>query len=1086
MAVLLGSMSMTAASYSDWTSTNKGQISSTSSNTYTITANAGDVLSFDWLVSSESNYDKLIITIGGTEVLNKSGELSGTYQHTFTSSGTYSMEVKYTKDGSVDRGDDYAKVYNIALNTGNNSGDSNTENIVASGTCGDNITWVLHNDGTFKIEGTGITTSTPWSDNYASEIKTVIIGEGVTKIGRYAFEGCSNLTSISIPESVTGIGRYAFRGCSSLTSITIPEGVTSIEDSAFEGCGSLTSITFPEGVTSIGSSAFQDCSSLTSITIPKDVTSIGYSAFSYCSNLISIIVEEGNLIYDSRENCNAIIKTETNELIAGCQSTIIPNSVTGIGRAAFMGCTGLSDITIPESVTSIGYAAFNSCSSLTSITIPKGVTSVGDYAFFYCSNLISIIVEEGNLVYDSRGNCNAIIKTETNELIAGFQSTIIPNSVTSIGWAAFYSCTGLTDITIPEGVKSIRDNAFNGCTNLSRITIPNSIKQIGSSAFRNTNLPVEDNIRYAGTWAIEVTDGTKDEYILRNNTTGIADAAFYNCTNLAAINIPESVTIIGNSAFSYCSSLTTINIPEGVTSISQYTFSNTNLPVENNIRYAGTWAVEVTGVKDKYTLRDNTTGIADYMFEQGSMTEITLPYNLKHIGNYVCSNCNSLTSLTIPNSVTSIGEAAFMNCWRVISVTIPSSVTSIGGRAFTGRGDGTSIVVDANNPVYDSRGDCNAIICTETNHLIVGCSTTVIPNSVTSIGEFAFMNCGITSFLIPNGVTCIKYGTFAGSGLLTSISIPSSVTSIENFAFASCRSLKTIICRNDVPPTCEVDAFQSVDMGTCTLEVPLNSVSIYRETSPWSECNISAIVPQTLVLNDGEVFENEENMIVEDITYTRIFNNTNWQALYVPFEIPVTEEFLADFEVADLNDVRQYDRDEDGVKDETVIEAFKVTSGTLEANYPYLIRAKVAGEKTITVTNATLYAAEENSIDCSSIREKFTFTGTYSRLSSEKLPQGEGYYALSGGVWLPVAEGASLGAFRFYLKVDSRSGSNAGQSNAIRMRVIDENGKEDGATGIENSEFKIQNSELIYDLQGRRVEHPTKGMYIVNGVKRVF
>lgn len=238
--------------------------------------------------------------------------------------------------------------------------------------------------------------------------------------------------------------------------------------------------------------------------------------------------------------------------------------------------------------------------------------------------------------------------------------------------------------------------------------------------------------------------------------------------------------------------------------------------------------------------------------------------------------------------------------------------------------------------------------------------------------------------------------------------------------------------------------------------------------------------------DDTESFAQSKVTECASLTYTRTFNNTNWQALYVPFEIPVTEEFLADFEVADLNDIRQYDRDEDGVKDETVVEAFKVKSGVLEANYPYLIRAREAGEKTITVTDATLYATEENSIDCSSVREKFTFTGTYSQLSSEELPQGEGYYALSGGVWQPVAEGALLGAFRFYLKVDSRNSLNATQGNAIRMRIIGEDGEEDDATRIDTSEFNDLNSELIFDLQGRRVENPTKGVYIVNGVKRVF
>ena len=981
IAALLCSITVSAATYSDWTSTNKGQNSSTSSNTYTIAANAGDVLTFDWLVSSESNYDWLTVTLNGSEIIKKSGEASNSYQYTFTSSGTYTMVVKYTKDGSVNGGSDYAKVYNIVLDTGGTGGDSDTENIVASGTCGDNLTWRLHYDGTLTIEGTGQMTSSPWSDDYKSCIKTIIVGEGVTSIGRSAFEGCSSLTSITIPNSVTSIGDYAFRGCSSLTSITIP----------------------------------------------NSVTSIGGYAFSGCSNLISIIVEEGNLVYESRENCNAIIKTATNELIQGSQSTIIPESVTSIGDYAFRGC-----------------------SSLTSITIPNSVTSIGD--------------------------------------------------------DAFSGCTGLTAITIPEGVTSIDDNAFNGCTNLTHITIPNSVTSIDQYAFFNTNLPIENNIRYAGTWAVEVTDDTKDKYTLRNNTTGIADntfsgrtnltaitipnsvtsiggSAFYGCTGLTAINIPDGVKSIGSSAFSGCSSLASITIPNSVTSIGHSAFINTNLPIENNIRYAGTWAVEVTDdTKDKYTLRDNTTGIADNMFEYyENMTGITLPDNLRYIGDRVCIGCNSLTSLTIPNGVISIGAFAFGYCFNLTSVTIPSSVTSIGEWAFTGCRNRTSIVVDANNTVYDSRGNCNAIISTETNHLIVGCSTTIIPNSVTSIGALAFLFCGITSVIIPNGVTRIEGATFVAS-TLTSISIPGSVTSIAQDAFADCSSLKTITCRNVVPPTCEVDAFLNVDMGTCALEVPLNSVTTYRETSPWSGFNISAIVPQTLVLNDGENFENEENMIVESITYTRNFKNTNWQALYVPFEIPY-ENIKDDFVVAYINDVHQFDDDDDGAIDRTQVEAIKVTGGVLRANYPYMIRAKVAGEKSITVTDATLYATEENSIDCSSVFDTYTFTGTYSKIPASELPKEEGYYALSGGSWKQFASGAtsSLGAFRIYMKIDSRDANATVEARAIEMRVIGDD--EEGATGVENPAFETQKSELIYDLQGRRVENPAKGLYIVDGRK---
>jgi len=160
---------------------------------------------------------------------------------------------------------------------------------------------------------------------------------------------------------VVSIGDEAFRECTSLTSVTIPESVTSIGVNAFYYCISLPSVTIPNGVTSIGNVAFCVCSSLTSVTIGNGVTSIGYEVFSYCSNLASIKVETGNLTYDSRDNCNAIIETATNTLIAGCLSTTIPESVTSIGDNAFFGCHKLTSIDIPNSVTSIGYQAFRDC-----------------------------------------------------------------------------------------------------------------------------------------------------------------------------------------------------------------------------------------------------------------------------------------------------------------------------------------------------------------------------------------------------------------------------------------------------------------------------------------------------------------------------------------------------------------------------------------------------------------------------------------------------------------------------------------------------------------------------------------------------
>ena len=227
-------------------------------------------------------------------------------------------------------------------------------------------------------------------------LTSVTIPNSVTSIGSYAFEVCRSLTSVTIPNSVTSIGEGAFAACSGLTSVTIPNSVTSIGTEAFVACSGLTSVTIPNSVTSIGTEAFHGCSSLTSVTIPNSVTSIGTLVFFECSGLTSLKVESGNTVYDSRDNCNAIIESSTNTLIYGCKNTTIPNSVTSIGYGAFAACSGLTSVTIPNSVTSIGYGAFAECSGLTSVTIPSSVTSIGDRVFNGSSGLTSVVSKTEN------------------------------------------------------------------------------------------------------------------------------------------------------------------------------------------------------------------------------------------------------------------------------------------------------------------------------------------------------------------------------------------------------------------------------------------------------------------------------------------------------------------------------------------------------------------------------------------------------------------------------------------------------------------------------------------------------------------
>ena len=316
---------------------------------------------------------------------------------------------------------------------------------VRTGSCGDNVTYSLDTStGVLTISGTGdmknYSSYSPESPFYCtSEIKSVIIDNGITSIGDYAFEKCRSLTSITIPNSVTSIGIFAFYYCTSLTSVTIPKSVTSIGDNAFCYCTSLTNITIPNSVTSISSDTFWNCTSLKSVTIPNSVTSIGSSAFRCCTSLANITIPDSVIsifdnVFISCDSLTSIEVSDNNKNYSSVDGVLfnkdksklitypdgktdntyeIPNSVTSIGVYAFSYCTSLTSITIPNSVTNIGVNSFEECTSLTSVTIPDSVTSIGGWAFDGCRSLTSLT---------------------------------IPKSVTSIDRNVFYNSTSLKDV----------------------------------------------------------------------------------------------------------------------------------------------------------------------------------------------------------------------------------------------------------------------------------------------------------------------------------------------------------------------------------------------------------------------------------------------------------------------------------------------------------------------------------------------------------------------------------------------------------------------------------------------------------------
>jgi hypothetical protein len=338
---------------------------------------------------------------------------------------------------------------------------------VASGTCGDDVSWSLNVNGVLHIYGSGEMADYTYADStspfcHNEDIKRVIIDEGVTGIGNYAFKYCSSLTSINIPESITSIGKGSFYYCSSLTCINIPESVTSIGYGAFEYCQKLINISVPQDVRIIDCYTFKGCSSLTSVSIPESVTRIEYNAFSGCSSLTYVNIPEGvkGIATATFENCDSLI------------SVSMPERLELINEYAFKNCSSLTSINIPDGVTIIGSDAFKNCSSLTSLTIPDSVTSIGCGAFEGCTNLTiygksgsyaETYASENSIPFKAIGKTTVKVATPTLSSVANTQTGI------KVTWKKATNASGYVVYRKASGGKWTKIKTLSGANTLSYI-----------------------------------------------------------------------------------------------------------------------------------------------------------------------------------------------------------------------------------------------------------------------------------------------------------------------------------------------------------------------------------------------------------------------------------------------------------------------------------------------------------------------------------------------------------------------------------------------------------------------------------------
>lgn len=718
-----------------------------------------------------------------------------------------------------------------------------------------------------------------------SGLKSIAIPDGVTALPKSVFEGCSSLESISLPSTLTEIGNKSLWGCSSLTKLDIPSQLKTVRNSAFVSCKKISTLIFPATLTTLEPNAFYGCKGLKLIDLRlAQVKITNTSRDSNNSNLVFRDVPESTLILmpgetftisdpEAKSVCLENWDTDGNGELSAveCMAVTDLNNVfknnktiktfdelkyfTGlksIKYGDFDGCTSLESIILPEGLEEIGDAPFGNCNALKSIIIPASVTKIGTANIgTYLWNLESIKVEEGNTVYDSRYNCNAIIEKASGKLIVGCQSTVIPNDVTTIAAWAFNTCLE-KPIEIPESVTTIEKNAFLG-NHFKTIVLPSSLTSM-TWAFQDCSLKMVES-RIMNPFALDeltfnmaenavlyVPQGTKDLY---EGTEGWNKFA-------AIIEVePETSDNVINFENEKVKQLCLENWDLNSSGEISFNEAEGILNLERVFYTSG-----ITSFKElQYFTKLKSIG--EYAFRESGLTDIVLPQSVKSIEHGAFLGCN-MTEIDIPASVASIGENAFLRCNKLASLRVNWKIPiAIEEKAFPTRANVVLHVPLGCKAAYEA-ADVWKDFKEITDDYTEGGTTFASKEDGTLM--LSNMDESSTEVVIPStltvdgqeySVTGISDGAFENNETLETVSIPGSIEKIGENAFAGCTNLQTIynygedpadltgtvkaLTRSGEEISVAAKVFAEVDLETCKLYVPAGCSQKYKAAEGWNE-----------------------------------------------------------------------------------------------------------------------------------------------------------------------------------------------------------------------------------------------------------